>query len=235
MSVMIIAEAGINHNRSISEAIRLVDTAKICGADVVKFQLESPTEYCLSYGEMEQVYRYCKEIEMPFACTAFDVPTLEFLLKHTKMEFIKIASRGCDNLGLLKLIGDAKLPVICSMREGDYMIERVSYIDLQNIIFLHCVGEYPTPIENAKLSLIKKLPGAKPAYGYIADKVYNVGLSDHSGNPLLPALAIALGATVIECHLTMDRNQPGPDHKASLDPAGFKQMVEYVRMAEKAL
>lgn len=220
MKILIIAEAGINHNRSLSAAKKLVDIAKACGADVVKFQHEKPPVngpiYCLTDSEIIEVYNYCVRVGMPFACTAFDVETLRFLLMNTKMEFIKIAS--CDNRNepLLTVAENTGMRIIQSLRAGDMALPSTMHRQL-----LHVVSEYPTPIERSNLRRM-------------VESKFD-GLSDHSGNALIPALAVAMGARIIEVHLTLDRAMDGPDHKASLDPIGFAHMVKNVRDAEKAI
>jgi N,N'-diacetyllegionaminate synthase len=216
-TTLIVAEIGINHNRDLDTAIRLCNEAKLAGADVIKTQLEAPTEHTLTYDETLAVYRHCEAIGMPFACTAFDVSTLEWLLKNTKMPFVKIASCDWNNIPLLRAINQVELPIIESRINPPHEDQRRN----KDYKFLHVVPEYPTPLEHCNLSRV-----AEP---------WCSGLSDHSGNPLVPALAVAMGAKIVEVHLTLDRNQPGPDHRASLDPEGFRQMTEYVRQAESAL
>lgn len=224
MKTLIISEIGINHNGSLETALRLVDLAKKSGADVAKFQTfncELFTDWRkdglkhleLKPDDFVTLYQYCKSIGIGFASTAFDIDSLRFLLDNTKMEFIKIAS------GMPVEVLGSELPVLISTGKG------TPVFSLKNpVTMLHCVSEYPCPVEHARLDKIDELQN----FGY------GVGLSDHSANPLIPALAVARGASVIEVHITLDRSQEGFDHKASLDPEGFGQMVKNVRMAEMA-
>lgn len=216
---LIIAEAGVNHNQSVEEAKRLVNIAQQAGADVVKFQLELPnhkTPYTLTWEQQIEVYAYCREVKMPFACTAFDVPTLEFLLERCVMEFIKIASCDAMNQPLIRRADAAKLPIIQSVPwEGK------TWTGQRPRKLLYVVPEYPCPLENIHLR-------SMVAGGY-------AGLSDHSISVHVPIAAVALGAIIIEKHLTRARNLPGPDHKASLEPHEFAEMVKGIREVEKAL
>lgn len=215
---LIIGEIGVNHNRDLSTALKLCDVAKERGASVVKTQLQENDPYTLAAAEVKRVYEHCESIGIPFACTAFDENSLRFLLDNTKLEFIKIASgQPVETLG-------KHLRVI--MSTGGMTIDEIRDKAPPFAALLHCVSEYPTPIERANLRHITMLRECFPNH--------EIGLSDHSGNPLIPALAVALGASVIECHLTLDRDQEGPDHRASLDPEGFGRMVENVRQAELA-
>lgn len=208
----------MNHNRSVEIAYALVNVAKASGADAVKFQLESPTEYCLTFEETRQIYKYCRDIGMPFACTAFDVKSLNFLLEETQMAFIKIASCDSDNIALLNTAEVTNLRIIQSVREGSLCYAPPGFRKRE---ILHVVSEYPTPLAHANLMRV-------------ANRGID-GLSDHSGNPLIPAIAVALGAKIIECHLTLDKEMPGPDHKASLNPLEFGQMIRNVCDTELAL
>lgn len=220
---LLIAEIGVNHNLSLDTAYRLADIAKECGADCVKTQVEFPTEYTLTYDETFKLYEHCQNIGIPFACTAFDVPSLNFLLESCKMPFLKLSSANWGE-GVVEKIATLDMPVIMSTRNSDDLNMR-SALMRPNTTLLHCVGEYPTPFEKSNLSRIAEL----------CSMDFPVGFSDHSGEPFLPALAVAAGASVIEVHLTLDTNSIGPDHTSSLDPRGFKLMVGMVRDTEKAM
>lgn len=220
MKTYIIAEAGVNHNKDLKTAFELVDEAQKTGADVVKFQLELPnniTPYTLTWKEQKKVADYCEKVKMPFACTAFDVPTLKFLLDNTKMEFIKIASCDHKNIGLAAEVLTSGLPIIQSLKA-----EAFSWSwDRLNIRYLHVVAEYPTPAKNASLLTVTEL--------------WCDGLSDHSIGIHLPLAAVALGAQVIEKHFTLSNDQEGPDHKISANPKDFTEMVRCIREIEVAL
>lgn len=211
---LIIAEAGINHQRSFDMALRLVDAAQEAGADIVKFQLERPSDYTLTFEETKAVYQYCESVGMPFSCTAFDVPSFEFLLAETRLRFAKIASCDARNEALIGAVEKSGLPIIQSLKYGDE-----TYSNGAPRLLLHVVAEYPTAPERARLSALK----------------YRNGLSDHSVGMGIPIAAVALGAHIIEKHLTLDRSLPGPDHACSLSPGEFAQMVRAIRDVELAL
>jgi N,N'-diacetyllegionaminate synthase len=226
MSVLVIAEIGVNHNGSMHTAHQLIDAAVSAGADVCKFQLFGK-EYAdgkyenlrLSRENIKILESYCKQLGVKFACTAFDADNLQWLLDNTDMAFVKAAS-GKFNRELVKSLGnDLKMPVFistggCTERE----IQEIRSA-APKYKYLHCVSEYPTPPEHANLNRAGKFRG----------------LSDHSGDIFIPLAAVALGAQIIECHITLDKNQPGPDHKASLTPEQFKEMVRGTRAIEKGL
>lgn len=220
MKTYIIAEAGINHNRSLTLAKALVDAAKAAGADVVKFQHEKPSEegpvYCLTNYEIMEVNNYCKKAGIAFACTAFDVESLDFLLKYTEMAFIKIASCDALNADLIRRADWSLLPIIQSLRR-----DAATLTGNKPRKFLHVVSEYPTPLEKSDLKRLWE-NGIS-------------GLSDHSGNPMIPVLAVGMGAQIVEVHLTLDRRMEGPDHTSSLNSIQFAQMVKNIREAEIAI
>lgn len=234
MKTLIIAEAGINHNRSVTAAKMLCDHAKKAGADVVKFQLEQPSEYTLTWKEQEEVYRHCQRIDMKFACTAFDVPSLQFLLDHTKLEIVKIASK-CTDKALMRLAGKTGLPVVLSTGAS-------SLIDVQanieaiigepyreqtvNMLLLHCISAYPAPYDQTNLRAIHTLR---------MHFLLPAGFSDHSVGIELPIAAITYGAFCIEKHLTLDRRAEGPDHACSVEVGEFTRMVNSIRNIEVAM
>lgn len=213
MSVMIIAEAGINMQGSLEKAKRLADIAKDCGADIYKTQFQFCDPLTLQADDIKALYEYCSSIGMKFACTAFDMRSLEWLLANTKMEFVKIASCDWDKEDLIDLADESGLPIIQSLKYNFIP----STMRGKN---LHVVPEYPTPLEHCNLQRIAES--------------WCSGLSDHSGNPLIPSLAIALGAEIIECHLKENDTDEGPDMSSSLNPEQFKLMVSYARQAEAA-
>lgn len=234
MKTLIIAEAGINHNRDMNKAVALIDAAKDAGADVVKFQLEVGGDYCPSFEQMRHLYLYCKGWKIRFACTAFDMASLEFLLEHTELDFVKIASKSL-NTKLLRAAGKSGKPVILStgamgLPDVEHSIEAITggqYHEQNiNLMLLHCVSAYPAPYEQANLLAINTLR---------KHFLLPVGFSDHSLGIELPVAAVGLGACAIEKHLTLDRALPGPDHVCSLNPEEFKQMVKAIRNVELAL
>lgn len=257
MSVYIIAEAGVNHNGSFELACKLVDAAKAAGADCIKFQtfksqnLVSHTaqkaEYQkdatgegsqidmlkkleLSYGEFLMLKDYCEKQGICFLSTPFDFESIEFL-KSIDMPFWKIPSGEITNYPYLVALAKTEKPIVmstgmCELEEIEAAIHVLKDHGTKDIRLLHCNTEYPTPFEDVNLRAMKTM------------KEYfdlEVGYSDHTEGIEVPVAAVALGATIIEKHFTLDRNMEGPDHKASLEPNELKAMVESIRRIEKAL
>jgi N,N'-diacetyllegionaminate synthase len=256
----IIAEAGVNHNGLIELAKKLIDVVVESGADAVKFQtfktenvvsliapkaeyqkkttdkdetqLEMIKKLELNFNDFEELFNYCKQKNVIFISTPFDIESARFL-RDLGMEIFKIPSGEITNYLLLKEIGSYKKKVILSSGMTDLgEIEDALDVLMENgtqredITVLHCNTEYPTPFEDVNL---KAMLTIKEAF-----KI-NVGYSDHTLGIEVPIAAVAMGAKVIEKHLTLDKNLPGPDHKASLEPDELKQMIQSIRNIEKAL
>tara|TARA_B100000780_G_C21072879_1_gene431795 strand:+ start:217 stop:1221 length:1005 start_codon:yes stop_codon:yes gene_type:complete len=258
--VKIIAEAGPNHNGSIKLAYKLVDMAKRCGADYVKFQTSIPAlhiskfakkakyqkkntkknesqldmakKIILSYDEFKKLNFYCKRKNIKFLSTAFDLQSIKFLKKFN-MDFFKIPSGEITNLMYLEEIGKMKKKVILStgMAKLSEIREAIKILvekgtKKKNITILHCNTEYPTPINDVNLR----------AMITIRDKLkVSVGYSDHTeGTDVAPA-AVALGASIIEKHITLNKNMRGPDHKASVNESELKLMIKRIRNTETIL
>lgn len=258
--VFIIAEAGVNHNGSMEIARRLINVAKEAGADAVKFQtfkaeklasyftgmaeyqrknlgvgekqLEMLKKLELRLEDFRSLKEYCEKKDIVFLSSPFDVDSAKFL-KALGMDVFKIPSGEITDYPLLKEIGGYASKVIVSTGMAD-LGEIEDALDVliesgtkrENITVLHCNSEYPTPFEDVNL---KAMLTIKEAF-----KI-NVGYSDHTLGIEVPIAAVALGATVIEKHFTLDRNLPGPDHKASLEPDELRAMVKAIRNIEKAL
>lgn len=255
---IIIAEAGVNHNGDIKLAKRLVDEAKLAGADIIKFQtfisdkvvsknaekaeyqknnlkkeenqLEMVRKLELSFEEFEKIYAYCKEKDIKFMSTAFDFDSIEFLDK-IGMDIWKVPSGEITNLPYLIKIANLHKPVILStgmssMEEIRKCIQILKENGSGEITVLHCTTEYPAPFQDVNL---KAMITIKDEFGV------KVGYSDHTLGIEVPIAAVALGATVIEKHFTLDRNMEGPDHKSSLEPSELKNMVDCIRNVELAL
>lgn len=237
MKTLIIAEIGINHNRDMNAAVALIDASIEAGADVVKFQLEVGGDYCPSFEQMRYLYLYCHAAKVRFACTAFDMSSLEFLLEYTELDFIKVASL-CYNAKLLAACGRAGKPIILSTGKHELhqirtTIEQIvgsrlgeASIQAGAITLLHCVSAYPAPYDQTNLRAMEALR---------AEYHLPVGFSDHSIGIEVPIAAVALGATVIEKHITLSRSLEGPDHKCSATPDEFAAMVSAIRKVELAL
>lgn len=255
---LIIAEAGVNHNGSLDIAFQLCKAAKESGADVVKFQTwktekiitknVSQADYQventgssesqfdmlkkleLSYEDFTKIKKYCDEIGIQFASTADEEESLDFLIS-LGIPFIKIGSGEITNIPYLRAMGSKKLPIILSSGMATLGEVETALFELKNsgatdIILLHCTTSYPCVVEDVNLNAMLTMKNAfKLAVGY----------SDHTEGIEVPIAAVALGATVIEKHFTLDRKMAGPDHLASTEPREFKQMVESIRNIEKAL
>jgi N,N'-diacetyllegionaminate synthase len=260
VTTLIIAEAGVNHNADLEMAFQLVDAAVMAGADVVKFQTAIPEEVVTRFGKMAEyqvintgkdesqlemtkkihlpmenfiaIQKYCVKKEIVFATTAFGLASLEFI-KKLNLNFYKVPSGEITNLPYLRKIGGFNKPLILStgmstLNEIENAIQALdaSGCPRKNITVLHCTTEYPVPMKDVNLLAMKT----------IQEKLkVKIGYSDHTLGIEIPIAAVALGATVIEKHLTMDRNLPGPDHKASLEPNELKAMIEAIRNIEVAL
>ncbi len=258
MSVYIIAEAGVNHNGSLELAKKMVDTAKEAGASCIKFQTFVSENIVSKYAEKAQYQQqqtdatesqlsmlkrlelthndfielnnYCKQREIEFLSTAFDFESIEFL-NGLGMETWKIPSGDITNLPYLIKIAKLQKPVIlstgmCTLNEVESAINTLRDNGSGEITVLHCTTEYPTPFKDVNLLAMNTM---KAEFGV------SIGYSDHTTGIEVPIAAVALGATVIEKHFTLDRNMEGPDHKASLEPKELKEMVRAIRNIELAI
>ncbi len=254
---LIIAEAGVNHNGSLQMAKKLVDAAKDCGADIVKFQTakldslvsksanmadyqkkntgveesqkDMLSKLLLSFEDFVELARYCKEVGIQFLSTPFDIESIRFL--NDMQDIWKVPSGEITNYPYLVEIGKTKKKVILStgMAEIDEIQAAIDVLNengANDITILHCTTEYPAPIKDVNLNVMQTM---RETFGY------PVGYSDHTQGIEVDLAAVALGATVIEKHFTIDRNLPGPDHKASLEPDELKAMVAGIRKIELAL
>jgi len=261
MRTLIIAEAGVNHNGDIGLAKKLIAAAAAAGADLVKFQTFSAknlvsssapkaeyqkktTESSESQFEMIQklelsredhavLIQECSAHGIGFFSTAFDFQSFDLLMELGCLEQIKIPSGELTNLPLLRYMSRFGKPLMLStgmanLGEIEAAIEAVEAAGTPRhlITVLHCTTEYPAPMEDVNL---RAMVAMKNAFGV------NTGYSDHTPGIEIPIAAVALGATVIEKHFTLDRNLLGPDHKASLEPHELKAMVEGIRNVERAL
>ncbi|HCE45634.1 MAG TPA: N-acetylneuraminate synthase [Lentisphaeria bacterium] len=254
----VIAEIGVNHNGSLAMARKLVNSAVKCGADAVKFQTftadslvtrsavkaayqkkstsSSESQYKmlkkleLSREEHIVLRNHCRKIGVEFLSSAFDEDSADFLYDIGMRKF-KIPSGEITNLPYLRHIALKKCPIILStgmstMKEVGEAVGIIYSAGNRNVSLLHCVTEYPAP--HAEINLRAMLS--------MKDKFkVEVGYSDHTAGPEIPIAAVALGAKIIEKHFTLDKALPGPDHKASADPAEFAGMVSAIRNVEKAL
>ena len=255
--VLIIAEAGVNHNGSLELAKKLVDKAKEAGADIVKFQTfqidslvsksaqmaeyqkentgkeesqkEMLSKLCLSFVDFVELSDYCKKVGITFLSTPFDIESIKFL--NSLQDIWKIPSGEITNYPYLIEIAKTHKEIIMStgmstMQEIEDAYRLLKENGAGKITLLHCTTNYPTPMQDVNLRAMLTL---KEKFGC------KVGYSDHTQGIEVPIAAVAMGATVIEKHFTLDRNMEGPDHKASLEPQELKEMVDSIRNIEQAL
>lgn len=258
---IIIAEAGVNHNGSIENARLLIDSAKNAGADFIKFQTfktelnistiaqkaayqakntsegtsESQYEMVkkleLSNSDFNILESYSRKVGIKFLSTAFDEPSLSFIAPL--IDIIKVPSGEITNYPYLKQVAQLNKGIVLSTGMADLgeiedalQVLTSEGLDRSAITVLHCNTEYPTPMQDVNL---KAMLTIQQAFGV------KVGYSDHTLGIEVPIAAVALGATVIEKHFTLDRNLPGPDHRASLEPKELKAMVKAIRNIELAV
>ena len=260
MKVLIIAEAGVNHNGDIGLAKKLIDVAAEAGADLVKFQTfnanrlvthaakkadyqtkntdgnESQQEMLrrleLTPAMHNDLIAHCALRNIGFLSTGFDIESVDLLLSLGQHLF-KIPSGEITNLPYLRHIGRLGKPVILStgmatLGDIEAAIEVLEQAGTprSRMTILHCTTEYPAPMTEVNLRAMQTINNA---FGIA------VGYSDHTQGIEVAIAAVALGATVIEKHFTLDRNLPGPDHNASLEPAELKAMVSAIGNVEAAL
>ena len=255
---LIIAEAGVNHNGRLDLALELCDAAKKCGADIVKFQTwktenlitrnvaqadyqskntgKQESQYNmlkrleLSYDDFAIIKKHCDTIGITFSSTADETESLDFLV-DLGIPFIKVGSGDIGNISFLRYMGSKKLPVILStgmstLSDVDISVNALKEGGAKEITLLHCTTNYPCPYEDVNLRAMITLRDAFHL---------PVGYSDHTIGSSVAVSAVALGATIIEKHFTLDCNMEGPDHKASTDPKGFAELIRGIRTAEICL
>jgi N,N'-diacetyllegionaminate synthase len=260
MSVFIIAEAGVNHNGSVDLAKKLIDVASISGADAVKFQTfkaenlvakntqkadyqKQTTDASESQFDMikkleldvdthKELIAYCQEKDIMFLSTPFDHESID-LLSDLGLQIFKIASGEITNLPYLRHIGSLDKRVILStgmsnLKEVEDALNILinAGTSKDNITVLHANTMYPTPMEDVNLNAMLTI---QKEFGV------SVGYSDHTLGIEVDIAAVAMGASCIEKHFTLDKTMDGPDHKASLEPEELKAMVGAIRNIEKAL
>ena len=257
---LIIAEIGVNHNGEIKIAKELINIAANAGVDIVKFQsfkanslvtkeakkasyqientndkddtqFEMLRSLELSHLDHVNLINHCRKKDVKFLSSAFDIDGIDYL-NSLGLDMFKIPSGEITNLNYLRKISQIGKPVLLSTGMSN-IIEIQSAvkillqgIDIGNITILHCNTEYPTPMSEVNLKAMLSIK-----------KKFNceVGYSDHTLGIEVPIAAVALGASVIEKHITLDRKMSGPDHKASLEPDELKSMVKAIRNIEKAI
>ena len=258
--VIIIAEAGVNHNGNYDLAVKMIHEAKRAGADYVKFQTavpelvistfapkaeyqkettgsdESQLDMCraihLPLTDYVKLAAICREVGIGFMSTPFDLVSID-VLEELDMDYYKIPSGEITNLPYLRKIASKHRPVImstgmCEMQEiADALaVLEAGGLSRDQITLLHCNTQYPTPFADVNLAAMHTIAST---FGV------EVGYSDHTRGIEVPIAAVAMGATMIEKHFTLDCNMEGPDHKASLEPHQLKAMVDAIRNVEQAI
>lgn len=253
----IIAEAGVNHNGDMALAHKLIDGAKWAGAGAVKFQAFVTEEIVtvrahkaayqedttgagsqfamlkaleLTGEQQAELKRHCEQDGLVYICTPYDVVSLD-MLDRLAVAAYKIASTDLDNVLFMREVAAKGRPVILStgmatLSEIEPSVTLLKNARLPWTVLLQCTSEYPAPGDESNLRAIATL---REAFGL------PVGFSDHTDGITISPLAVALGACLLEKHFTLDRAMTGPDHRASLDPSGFRAFVDAVRAAEAAL
>ena len=254
----IIAEAGVNHNGSFDLARKLVDEAVKAGADCVKFQTFVPEKLVsryaekadyqkastdenesqlsmlkkltLSYDNYRDLARYAVSQGLDFCTTAFDEESISFV-HELGCKFWKIPSGEITNYPYLVQVASYQEPIVMStgmsnLKEVGEAVDVIRKYSKASLILLHCNTEYPTPFCDVNLMAMKRM---QEEFGCL------VGYSDHTPGIEIPIAATALGAVIIEKHFTLDKNMPGPDHKASLNPNELCELVQKVRNVNSAL
>lgn len=253
--VFVIAEIGCNHNGSKEIAKRMIDAAIEAGVSAVKFQtfkseelisryaakaeyqkvttgadgnqLEMTKKLELSYADQVELMGYCEQKGIKYLSAPFDLDSIDFLA-NTNIEYIKIPSGEINNPPYLRKVNKLGKPVILStgMSTMDEVAQALEFLTNVKVSLLHCTTEYPCPFESVNL---KAMVAMKDKFGL------PVGYSDHTPGIEVAVAAVAMGATIIEKHFTLDRNMEGPDHKASVEPHEMKALVEAVRHVEVAM
>jgi len=250
----VIAEIGLNHNGSVELAKQLIDVAADAGAQAVKFQKRTPEistpEHMKSvmretpWGEMTYLeYRYRVEFDreqyieigdyatlrgLDWFASPWDVPAVEFL-EELNVVAHKVASASVTDLELLTALAETGKPIILStgMSTMDQIAAAVEVLGTDNLVMLHATSTYPLPAEETNLRMLATLRGAFPGVP--------VGYSGHERGLQISIAAVALGATAVERHITLDRAMWGSDHAASLEPTGFEHLVRDIRIIETAM
>jgi sialic acid synthase SpsE len=253
MNTLVIAEAGSNHNRDFNRALELIDIAKESGANIVKFQTANyetlyakNTPSISGYSDVRKLIRdiqlprdwqpnlkkYCDQIGIEFMSTPFDEQSVQSLLDVGVRRF-KIAGFESTDFRFVEMVASAKLPILISMGIGfplEYIGKLYSVTEKYEteITLLHCNNAYPTPIEDIRLGTLNYIKHEMKNY----PRIKQMGLSDHTMSTRTPSIAVAMGASVIEKHFTLDRSLVGPDHPFALEPNELTEMVSLIRETE---
>ena len=250
----IIAEIGINHNGDINIAKELIKVAKEAGCDAVKFQKRNPDvcvpekqknvmretpwgyityldyKYKVEFEKEEYdiINEYCKSLNIHWFASPWDVDSVQFLSQYN-IPALKVPSASLNDIELLKSMKKTNIPIILStgMSTQEEVDAAINLLDGNEIAVLHCVSTYPTPPEELNLNVIKTFQNQYPNL--------IIGYSGHETGLSTTYAAVALGAKIIERHITLDRSMWGTDHSASVEPQGLKSLVSNIRDIESSM
>ena len=233
----VIAEGGLNHNGDINIAKKLIDSAKECGANAIKFQTYKTENFVretnqyfdvfknaeLNFEQFEELKNYSKSIGLTFFSTPFDIESAEFL-NQLEIPCFKIASSDLTNLPLITKIAKMQKPMIISsglstMNEINDAVNCCLFEGNNQIALLHCVANYPAQPNEVNMNVINTL---KKTFDF------PIGYSDNGESSLVDIVAVSMGANIIEKHFTLDKKMSGPDHSFSIDPNGLKSLISQI-------
>ncbi len=255
---VVIGEIGVNHNRDEAMLFRLIDEGIAAGLDIIKLQrfiseeeistFAAATDYQQRAGQGDnqlamakklelpdewivKAFEYCKEKKIGFLCTAFEHSSVDFLAKKLGVKAVKVPSPEITNKPLLQHMARSFEHLLIStgasyMDECAKALEWVNEVGTRELALMHCVSEYPAPVEQSNLKAMRTM---QDTFGL------PVGYSDHTPGHVAGVVAAGLRAAMLEKHYTLDKNLPGPDHKASLDIAELREYVKAVRAASASL
>ena len=233
----VIAEGGLNHNGDINIAKKLIDSAKECGANAIKFQTYKTENFVretnqyfdvfknaeLNFEQFKELKNYSKSIGLTFFSTPFDIESAEFL-NQLEIPCFKIASSDLTNLPLITKIAKMQKPMIISsglstMNEINDAVNCCLFEGNNQIALLHCVANYPAQPNEVNMNVINTLK-----------KIFDfpIGYSDNGESSLVDIVAVSMGANIIEKHFTLDKKMSGPDHGFSIDPNGLKSLISQI-------
>ncbi len=233
----VIAEGGLNHNGDINIAKKLIDSAKECGANAIKFQTYKTENFVretnqyfdvfknaeLNFEQFKELKNYSKSIGLTFFSTPFDIESAEFL-NQLEIPCFKIASSDLTNLPLITKIAKMQKPMIISsglstMNEINDAVNCCLFEGNNQIALLHCVANYPTQPNEVNMNVINTL---KKTFDF------PIGYSDNGESSLVDIVAVSMGANIIEKHFTLDKKMSGPDHGFSIEPNDLKSLISQI-------
>lgn len=247
----IVAELNSSHNGKIDVAKQMIDVAKECGCDAVKFQSWSPESlYCCEYFEQNPISKrmvssfslkpkellelseYCNDAGVDFSSTPYSVEEVDFLVDRCKAPFVKVASMDVNNLPYLRYIAKKEVPIVLStgmatLEEIKEAVSEIEYAGNHNICILHCVSLYPVEAQLVNLNNMVMLKEEFPDYA--------IGYSDHTSGSEVACASVGLGAALIEKHFTLDNKKIGWDNQMATEPAEMKILVDHCRRAYRSL